>query len=111
MLGQWRAHELTCALRRAREAHRQDNREARALAELALHRDPAAEQLGELARQRQAQSRAAQPLLQAHVELHEIREQVRHVFGGDADAGVGHRELDLVIVEHARGDAHLALRA
>ena len=56
----------------------------------------ATEQFGELACQRQSEPRAAQALLQAHIELHEVREQIGHVFGRDADARVGDRELHAI---------------
>ena len=73
------------------QLQRDRDREPRALAELALDRDVAAEQRRQLAAERQTEAGAAQPLLDRRVDLDEVLEQRADVLGGDADAGVGDR--------------------
>ena len=54
--------------------------------------DGAAHQLGELAADRQAQARAAEPAGRRGVGLGELVEEVGQLVRGDADAGVVHRQ-------------------
>ena len=67
----------------------------------ALDRDAAAEQLGQLAAQRQAEAGALDAALQRAVDLRELLEDPLLVLGRDADAGVGHRERHGVAVRGA----------
>ena len=61
---------------------------------LAGHVEHAAEELGQPARQRQAETRAAHLRLQTVFELGELLEDPRLVLRRDADAGVRDREGD-----------------
>jgi hypothetical protein len=54
------------------------------------------------------EARAPQALLQTHVELHEVREQIGNVFGRNADARVGDRELHAIAREKFGRDPHFA---
>ncbi len=71
--------------------------------------DRTAEQLREALAQRQAEPGAAQALLDRRLDLGEVLEDRVLQFLRDADAGVGHRERDRVVVVLHRCDAHLAL--
>ena len=77
---------------------------------VALDRHAAAEQLGELAAERQAEAGALHATLERAVDLRELLEDALLVLGGDADAGVGDRERDArrSSGQPARRHAHLA---
>ena len=60
------------------------------VAELALHPDPPAVQLDELARDRQAEPRAVVRARRRRVHLRELAEDQLVMLGRDADAGVAH---------------------
>src|SRR5262245_4492337 len=66
--------------------------EARACPGLALQLDAAPQQGGQLARQREAQAGAGDPLLQRVIHLLELLEDPLLVLRRDADAGVAHRQ-------------------
>ena len=96
--------------RRGRQRDRQ--REGRAQARLADHRDVAAHERGELAADREPQARAAEAARGRAVFLHEGVEDRRLVLRQDAGAGVDHvddqRHVRLGRIHAARADQHVA---
>jgi hypothetical protein len=94
-------------LRAARQAHR----EHRALARLARHGHVAAHHACELAREGKAEPRSAVAARGQGIGLGEFLEQLRLLFGGQADAGIRDGKLDPVAsVRHpAHPQGHLAL--
>src|SRR5262245_46018345 len=99
--------ELSAAMEMLRQMDRDPDREGRALAQLALDRDRAAEQLREAPAEREAEPRATDILLDRPAHLHEILEELRELLARDADAGVPDGERHRVRVAHRRGHAHL----
>src|SRR5262249_28975721 len=87
---------------------RQRERERRALPQVALHPDPAAMQLDELAGESQPEP-GTPDLLVWRPDLPELLEDRLLVLSRDADAGVGDGDLDRVLVHH-RGDVDPAAR-
>src|SRR5439155_3751053 len=71
-------------------------RERRPDPDLALHPDPPAVELDELATERQAKA-SAFDLLRRRPDLTELLEDRLLILGSDADAGVGHRDLHQVV--------------
>jgi hypothetical protein len=74
-----------------------------------VERDAAGEEGGELAREREAEARAAHTALNGAVHLHEVLEDALLIGGSDADAGVGDGEANHLSFRDG-GDAHLAVR-
>jgi len=84
---------------RAPAAARQAQLEARSPARRAVHLDAAAHQLEQLLDQRQADAGAAVLAGGRVVQLLEALEQQRQLLGGDADAAVADRQLELVMLQ------------
>src|SRR5690242_16497003 len=72
-------------------AHRQEDRDGGAAADLTVQRDSAAVQLDEALRQRQAEPRPLEFAIERGVELVERAEDLVEILARDADAGVAHR--------------------
>src|SRR5262245_28495672 len=99
--------QLGLAIAAARQAHRKD----RALAWLARHCHVAAHHARELAGDGQSEPGAAEALRGGCFGLRKFCEQLRLLFGGHPDAGVGDRDLNPVasIDEPSRLELDLAL--
>jgi hypothetical protein len=84
-------------------------RERRAEPDCALHRHAAAEELGELAAEGQAEAGAAHAPLHGTLDLGELLEDALLVLGRDANAGVADAEYDRAAIRRELGaDLHLA---
>src|ERR1700730_6785315 len=86
---------------------RQPNRESRAAAGLALHRDVAAHHLAEAFADREAKARATIFARRSRGSLGKLLERLAHLLRCYADAGVSHREPDAVatvLLSLVRGD-------
>src|SRR5262249_45756477 len=83
---------LWLGCRAARQPHRED----RALAGLARHGHVATHHARELARDGEAEARAAVPARGERICLGEVLKQLRLLLRGQADAGVRDRKLDPV---------------
>ena len=73
---------------------RQRREERAAGSEHALHADPSSLCLDEALREREAETRAGEPLRGARIELLKLDEQAVLVLGLDADAGVFHLDAE-----------------
>src|SRR5690348_6915341 len=95
----------TVLMRASSLAYRQREGESGSLARRALEVDLAPVQLDELPGQREPEPRALGLARVVAPDLAELLEHEPLVLGGDADAGVAHRDLDLRRVE-LRRDVH-----
>src|SRR5689334_20952722 len=87
------------------DAHRENG----ARAERTRQRELAAEELGQLARERQSQSGARGAPLERALELGELLEDALLVLGSNADAGIGDHEGDPTVGLTRRRDPDLTL--
>jgi hypothetical protein len=83
---------LCVGIRPAGQAHRKD----RTFVRLARHGHVAAHHASELAREGKAEPRPAVTARGQGIRLSEFLEQLRLLFGGQADAGIGNGKLDPV---------------
>src|SRR5262249_59717290 len=84
---------------------RQRERDRRSVPRLTLDPDPPAVQLHELAREREAEAGTLVLLGVIGAHLPELLEHRVEVLLGDADARIGHRDLD-VTAQALRADLH-----
>src|SRR5215831_13668990 len=101
-----------CCSGAKRTATRQAHSEHRALTRLARHRDVAAHHLAKPPTDHEAEARAAILARRLRGCLGELLEQLGHLLGRHADAGVGHRDGDpvaAVLLSLVSGNSHGAL--
>src|SRR2546430_5915366 len=79
------------------------DRERRAGSDRGIHGDRAAHQLREAFDQRQTEAAALLPQRICRAHALELVEHVRQLVGTDADTGVGHGDLDLIVATGVHG--------